>query len=161
MFTARYLVFAGVGLAFAVPLFLWWLTPDRGSGRLASRCWRSPGPSRCRRIGNIRDPPYFSSQLEGHPILADWVLRAKDPIVLAGGVEYLGLWYSLPEDGRPRAIYLADPESQLRAEGTDTVDQGYLALARWTPLPACRSRPSSRRIATSGSMKGPDWGSPG
>jgi hypothetical protein len=32
-------------------------------------------------------------------------------------------------------VYLADPESARRFTGSDTIDRGYLALARWVPLP--------------------------
>ena len=31
-------------------------------------------------------------------------------------------------------MYLADPAAELDATGVDTVDRGYLALARWTAV---------------------------
>jgi hypothetical protein len=42
----------------------------------------------------------------------------------------------MPADQRHHVVYVADPGSELRTTGTDTIDRGYLALARWTPLAA-------------------------
>jgi hypothetical protein len=135
VFTTRYLVFATVGVAFAVPLLIWWITPDHGLGDTLAAltlAW----PLGVSTYQSIQHPPVFVSQLDEHPILAKWLEGTTDPIAVSGGVDYLGLWYSIPERGRFRAVYLADPKSELQAEGTDTVDRGYLALARWTPVPA-------------------------
>jgi hypothetical protein len=55
-------------------------------------------------------------------------------------------------------IYLADPESQARETGSDTLDRGYLALGRWTSLPAV---PLAEFVRTHGVFfmysLGPTW----
>ena len=75
-------------------------------------------------------------RLDEHPALVDALGRRPSPLVLSGGVDYLSLWYYAPPDVQPRLLYLADPSAELRETNTDTVDLGYLALARWTPVPA-------------------------
>lgn len=146
VFTTRYLVFATVGIAFALPQIIWWLTPDTGLADVmlvVALAW----PIGAFSHQLVRDPPRWSTQADDHPLLIEW-LKRPEPIALTGGVEYLGLWYSLPSSMRPRAVYLADPVDQLRSEGSDTVDRGYLALSHWTPVPVAlvddfvRARPT-------------------
>jgi hypothetical protein len=71
--------------------------------------------------------------LERH-VLADQ-LRTQPEIVVTGGVAYLQLWYYAPPELRSKMRYLADPAGALELTGTDSVDRGYTALARWTKLP--------------------------
>jgi hypothetical protein len=137
VFSTRYLVFATVGLAFAIPQLLWWLLPDTGAGDVlvaVALAW----PIGVLTVDMAQPPPRRTVQAEQHPWLVEW-LRTPEPVAMTGGVEYLGLWYSLPEPARPRAVYLADPEMELRHTGSDTVDRNYLALARWTPVPVVRA----------------------
>jgi hypothetical protein len=136
VFATRYVVFATIGLAFAVPQLVWWLTPENGLGEAIAMAsvtyFLVAFTSR-----TIADPPIWQDPLADRPLLVDW-LKGSEPIVLTGGVTYLGLWYNLPEPARPRALYLADPATQLRQTGSNTSERGYLALARWTPVPVVR-----------------------
>jgi len=133
VFTFRYIVFTAVGIAFAVPQLIWWLTPDIGLADAAlAVALVLPVASATREIA--RNPPQWSNLSDDHPMLIEWLKRG-DPIALTGGVDYLGVWYSLPARMRPRAVHLADPASQFQIEGSDTVERGYLALSRWTPVP--------------------------
>ncbi len=137
VFTMRYLVFATVAMGFALPIVIWWLTPVFGLGETigaVTLAW----PVAALAVRLTINPPVWVSPLAGHPVLAEWV-KGDPPVVMTGGVDYLTIWYSIPEPYRFRAIYLADPEGQLAIEHTDTVERGYLALARWTPLPAMRA----------------------
>jgi hypothetical protein len=132
VFTLRYLVFATAGLAFALPLLLWRWLPDDGLGELAAVV-ALVFPLISITVETFRQSPW-PPVLEERRLLAD-ALRGADPVVIPWGVDYLTLWYSLPVGYRRQALYLADPDGQLRAAGSDTIDRGYLALARWTPVP--------------------------
>ena len=80
----------------------------------------------------------FQDPLSARPLLGRSLVEA-DPVVVTGGVDYLPLWYYASPDQKKRIVYLAEPASELRETGTDTVDEGYLALERyddvgvWTP----------------------------
>jgi hypothetical protein len=41
----------------------------------------------------------------------------------------------MPATVRSRALYLGDPDGELRENRADSVSRGFSALARWTPLP--------------------------
>jgi hypothetical protein len=62
-------------------------------------------------------------------------LKRPGRVVASGSLTFLQLWYYAPPAARTRLVYLADPESARRFTGSDTIDRGYLALARWVPLP--------------------------
>ena len=129
VFDRRYAILGAVGIAIALPVIVWALTPANGAGdlvlaataitlmvQLHGRVFTESAP---------RPNPYASRW-----VLADW-LRGPSSVVITGGVDYLAVWYYAPADARPRAIYVADPDFQLQTTGTDTSDRGYLALARW------------------------------
>jgi hypothetical protein len=133
VFDRRYAILGAVGIALALPLIVWMLTPANGTGdlvmaataivllaQLSARVFTGPAPW---------PHPYAS-----RPVLADW-LRGSLPVVVTGGVEFLGVWYHAPPGARARMVYVADPAFQLRTTGTDTSDRGYLTLARWTNVP--------------------------
>jgi hypothetical protein len=142
-FTERYVVFATVGLAFAVPLLLWWLTPDSGVGdtvAAVSLGWALLAFTA--RTGVA--PPTWREPMDYHPLLASTLKAPGGAIAMTGGVAFLGIWFNLPGHARQRVIYLADPAAQLRMNGTDTIDRGYLALARWTTVPVARAADFTR-----------------
>jgi len=72
--------------------------------------------------------------MDSLPIVAER-MKAPDGLVVTGAVDYLSVWYYTPTEFQPRVMYLADPVAELEATGGDTVDRGYLALARWTLVP--------------------------
>jgi hypothetical protein len=133
VFTERYALFGAVGLAVALPHLVWWLTPPGGLGDLAAAIAVTMSFAGVT-YHTVADPPRTAGPFDDRPLLAT-ELGGADPTVVTGGVEYLKLWYAAPERARPRTIYLADPAAERSATGIDTVDRGYLALARWTPVP--------------------------
>jgi hypothetical protein len=138
VFHWRYVSFTAVGFATTIPLVVWCLTPSNGLGDLLA----------ClvvlHSFGNVtehafRDPPRSPDWQEHRKGLMRAMARAgpgPGPLVVNGTIDYLPLWYYAPPEARARMIYLADPESQARETGSDTLDRGYLALGRWTSLPA-------------------------
>jgi hypothetical protein len=131
-FTPRYIAFATVGMAFAISELLWWSLPSNGLGDLLAvsvTLW----PPAALTARMIHDPPVLHHPLDDHPVLADW-LKGSTPVVLTGGLDYLGLWYSLPARERRYTVYLADPAAEMAAHSSDTVERGYLTLGRWTPI---------------------------
>jgi hypothetical protein len=131
--TPRYLVFATVGFAYAIPQLVWWLTPANGIGELLAAgtlVWSLGATT----VASAREPLKRYDPFTSRPVLEDWI-KGGEPIVITGGVEYLEVWYAVPDAAKPRAIHLADLAGQLRDHNSDTVDRNYLALARWTPLP--------------------------
>lgn len=134
VFHERYLSFFAVGFAMTLPLALWCLTPSNGLGDLLACLVVLHGFANLTEHA-LRDPP---------PV-PDWLTRREGvmqalarpgPLVVNGATSYLPLWYYAPTEARARLIYLADPESQAQETGTDTIDRGYLALARWSSLSA-------------------------
>jgi len=57
-------------------------------------------------------------------------------VIAAGSLTFLQLWYYAPASVQSRLVYLASPDSAIRLTGSDTFDRGYLALSRWTRVPA-------------------------
>jgi hypothetical protein len=137
----RYLTLSSVGFALAVPLAIWRLTPDNAVGDLVLcvalllSLVKSTGRALPGRVETFRDPVATE-----RPALAS-ALATGDPVVITGGPAYLQLWFYAPPGRGTSAIYLANPPVELRQTGTDTIDRGYLALSRWTPVPAVESGP--------------------
>ena len=132
-FAPRYVVFAVVGFAVVIPLAVWHLTPDHSIVALAlcltllltfaTEAARSLVGARFRSPNPLEIRPLLAQQLE------------SGSLALSAGLAYLQFWYYARPAHRQRAVYVADPRSELRATGTDTIDRGYLALARWTAVP--------------------------
>ena len=134
--TERYVVFAAAGLALAVPLLVWMILPPEGVGD-----WIGAGALAVAFVAFsvpiIRDRQPPPNQLRDRPVLVD-MLKGSAPVAMTGGVAYLEMWYYASDEMRPHAVYLADPTGQRRDTKTDTVDRGYLALGRWSPVPIIR-----------------------
>jgi hypothetical protein len=136
-FTERYLVFATVGCAFAAAHLLWRLTPDNGLAdtiALAAMTWALVAFT----VRTVLFPPVWRNPVDYHPVLTRVLEATPEPVTMTGSIAFLGVWYGLPAEARRRVIYLADPEAQIRATQSDTVDRAYLALARWTAVPVVR-----------------------
>ncbi len=134
VFVERYVVFAAVGLAVAVPLLAWSMLPPEGIGdwvgtAIVAFVFGSLVSQA------IADRHPLTSPLSSRPVLVD-MLKGSFPLAMTGGVAYLEMWYYASEETRSRAVYLADPRGQRRDTGSDTADRNYLALARWSPVPA-------------------------
>jgi len=132
-FDRRYAVFGVFGLVLAAVLAIWSILPKNRVGDLVLVAALGVTFTTYS-VRTFREPTPWPNPYQHRPLLADW-LRGEDPIVISCGVDYLALWYYAPPSARSRAIYIADPATQLKATGTDTSDRGYLALARWTPVP--------------------------
>jgi len=135
VFSDRYLTFTIADVAFAVPILLWTLTPRCGLGE-----WVAAVALAASLIDISRDlrhhlPPH--ARIDDHPLLREW-LKSEEMMAVTGGIDFLALWYSLDEPTRSRVVHLADPDSELHFEGADTVERGYLALSRWTPVQVAR-----------------------
>jgi hypothetical protein len=134
VFYVGYITFAAVGFAMVLPTAAWAFLPENKLGDLllAGTMVIAMLPVVTRTLadrGPLRDAA------SDFPLVVDW-LRGEEPLVFSGGLSYLEIWYALPENARPRFIYLADPQGARRDSGSDTVELGYLALSRWTSLPA-------------------------
>lgn len=131
-FTPRYGLPLVVGAALVVPIALRWLTPAGGLAEvlLAVLVSANFGVSV---YESFRHRPY-PDPVAARPMLAK-AAQAPGPIAVAGRLQFLQYWYYTPPDLRGRLVYLADPDAAVRFLGTDTIDRGYLALARWAPVP--------------------------
>jgi hypothetical protein len=134
--TDRYLVCTTVGLAFAVPQLLWWITPENAIAELIAALALILALSGLT-IRTITNRPGWDNPLQLHPVLSR-ELERPGPVAMTGGVAFLGVWYNLPATARSRAVYLADADAERERTGSDTIDRGYLTLARWTWVPVAR-----------------------
>jgi hypothetical protein len=134
IFTERYVLFTIVGLLLALVLGLSWLALPGGLVKIAAVVGMiAVGVHLGSRI--LLNPERPLNQFERRPLLVDRLVRSPDPIVITGGVDYLEIWYYMPAAVRSRALYLGDPDGELRENRTDSVSRGFSALARWTSLP--------------------------
>ena len=133
VFYVGYITFAAVGFAIVLSMVAWALLPKNRAGGLllAGTMVIAMLPVVNR---SIPDGSQSRDAASEFPAVVDW-LRGPEPLVFSGGLKYLEIWYALPEDARPRFIYLADPEGSRRDLGHDTVELGYLALGRWSGVP--------------------------
>jgi hypothetical protein len=135
-FDTRYIVFASVAVALIIPLATWACLPPHRAGDvlvaaiLCVAAWPVLSAPIRRQPDMLRDR---------FPMLVDW-LKQSDPVALTGGVLFLETWYAMPPEARQRVTYLADAHGQKRDTYSDTVEHGYLALARWTPVPVVELR---------------------
>jgi hypothetical protein len=130
----RYVVFTTVGLALALPIACWRLTPDSGLGDLIL-CLAFLLPF-LRGAGHALPDgrPSAVPPLAARPALAR-ALDGRDLVVITGGVDFLQLWFYATPAEQGHAVYLADPAAELAFAGDDSVDRGYLALGRWSAVP--------------------------
>jgi hypothetical protein len=157
IFAERYVLVTSVGVVLAFVFGLRWVAPPGGLAEVVAVVG-AIAVSVHLGVRILSDGPRSLNQLEKRPLLADWLLRSPDPIVITGGVDYLEIWYYTPAAARSRALYLIDPEGELRENRTDAVSRGYSALARWTRLPVV---PIDQFVASHPRFWmysfGPDW----
>jgi hypothetical protein len=142
VFSDRYLTFAIADVAFAVPVLLWTLTPRCGLGEWVAAVVLAASLFDLSH-SLLHHRPTLRRRIDELPLLREW-LKDKKVMAVTGGVDFLSLWYSLDEPGRSLIVHLADPDSELHFEGADTVERGYLALSRWTPVQVARIKPFTR-----------------
>jgi hypothetical protein len=76
--------------------------------------------------------------LQSHPLLVEQ-LRAGHTVAVTGHL-FAEAWHYAPEPLRARLVYLAEPDVALQLNGSNTLDLGYTALARWRGAPVADYR---------------------
>ena len=130
-FAGRYVTFSTVALVVVTVAATWHSTPRRrgvdlaflgmGALVLAATAWFTV-------TGTTRWRP-----ADQHPLLAER-LRTGQETAVAGSTAYIQFWYYAPSSERAHAVYLADPAAELAHAGDNTIDLGYLSLARFSTL---------------------------
>jgi hypothetical protein len=134
VFAPRYVMFATAGFAFVIALGVWRLAPAGGVIDVVvcsvlmiffvRTVWRTFEPGRL----------VYADPMARHALLTSRIDGAGGRTIVTGGTRFLEMWYYAPPDRRDRVIYLADPDAELDVTGTDAIDRGFLALARWTDV---------------------------
>ena len=133
-FTSRYALPLAVGVSLVAPVAVRWINPAGGLAEVFLCAWL------CFNFGasvyqSLRQPATrFPDPFLSRPLLAK-AMHDPAPVAVAGRIQFLQYWYYTPADLRARLVYLADADAAVKYRGSDTVDRGYLALARWTPVP--------------------------
>jgi len=127
----RYVMFATAGFALVLPLLVWRVAPATGVVDaviftvlvllFTRTLWRTFEPRRLVYVDRMAQYPLLTKQID-----------TGELTVVTGGTDFVELWYHTPRDRRAHLVYLADPEHELQLTRTDSVDRGYLALARWS-----------------------------
>ena len=130
-FAGRYVTFSTVALVVVTVAASWHSTPRRrgldlsflamGALVLAATAWFTV-------TGTTRWRP-----ADRHPLLVER-LRTGQETAVAGSTAYIQFWYYAPSSERAHALYLADPAAELAHAGGNTIDLGYLSLARFSNL---------------------------
>jgi len=132
VFVPRYVLSAVPGLSIGAALLLWRCNTRQTIAELVA-CLTAVIVATSSVIGAVRSAGRPYDPLAGRALLVG-SLRSPEPTVVAGSLQYLQYWYYLPPELKTRVTYLADPDEALRRTGSDTIDRGYLALARWVPV---------------------------
>lgn len=131
-FTARYGLAVVVAVAIGLPLIARLLAP-RGSLAEVVLLAVFAIPLQTSAV-HSHPRPAAADPIAARPLLAA-ALKGPGPVVASGGLTYLQLWFYAPPLERGRLTCLVDPARALAATGSDTIDRGYVNLARWTALP--------------------------
>jgi hypothetical protein len=131
--TTRYFLFTITGLMVALPLAAWRFTPAGVPEIVLCVALCSSFVTSTGRVPPGRVLPIDEAAVQSS--LWTTTIAEGGPVVLTGGGGYLQHWYYAPAERRADVMYLASPVAELGETGTDTIDRGHLALARWTSLP--------------------------
>ena len=126
----RYLLSAIVPIGIALPLILWRVNTHRSPAEALACALLIMLAA----VGFAHDPPPFLHPVANRAVLLN-SLKTPAPTVVSSSLQFLQLWYYTPPELKGRMVYLADPPEALRLSGSDTIDRGYIALARWAPVP--------------------------
>jgi hypothetical protein len=134
VFVPRYGLGAVAGASLAVPLIVWRLNVRRAPAELVL----------CGTLLWVVGASVLATAQRPHQVMPDPVaarpvflssLRSPGPTVVSSSLHFAQLWYYTPPEFQARLRYLADPDQALERTGADTIDRGYLALARWRRVP--------------------------
>jgi hypothetical protein len=131
-YTPRYALSGVLPWVLAAPLGLWWLSGRSRLVELVLVVMLVIGVVRPS-ADLLEHPPQLVDPVAARPLLLAQ-LRSAPPVVVAGAVQFLQLWYYAPRDLQSRLWYVDDPARSVRHLGSDTADRGYLLLARWAPV---------------------------
>jgi hypothetical protein len=133
VFAPRYALAGVVGMSIVVPLAIARCGSRRGAADLVlvTAIVATFGGAASRALAEPRHE--FANPVDGRPLLVER-LRGGDVVAVSGATEYLQLWYYASPELRPHLVYLADPAAAVAATGSDTMDQNYLALRRWSQV---------------------------
>jgi hypothetical protein len=131
-YTPRYAISGVAACALVVPLTIWWLGRRSGVVEVLLLLALGIGVVQAS-VDLFEHPPVFHDPVADRPLLTA-AARESPPVVVAGAVQFLQVWYYAPPNLRPRLWYVADPARALRYLGADTADRGYQSLARWVPI---------------------------
>lgn len=154
-FTLRYALPLAVSVSIVLPVVVRWLNPAGGPAEIALCLLLLWGFSGVVRHSPRDVPATVRDPLAARPLLAS-ALSQPGPVAVGGSLQFLQYWFYTPPNLRGRLWYLADPDAAVRYTGSDTIDRGYLALSRWTPVTVQRydefvRRHSAFRLYTGGS----------
>jgi hypothetical protein len=128
VFVPRYILPGVVGLSIAVAYGLWYLSHE---AKLVSLVL--PAVFVLSLAELLLPVTRLPHPVDSRPALVA-SLKTPGPTAVSGGLTYLQLWFYAPPQIKSRLMYIADPELARRYTGSDTIDLGFQALARWTPV---------------------------
>ena len=144
VFVPRYVVFATAALALVISLLIWRLGPPSGVVDVVMLSilliffvrgvWRTFEPGRLVPVDRMASHAALTARA-----------AADELTVVTGGIEFIEFWYHTPPERRARLVYVADPSGELDQTGTDTIDRGYIALARWSDVGIADAAPFLER----------------
>ena len=135
VFVPRYALSAVVGVV-SVALLAVWVGSRRSSAVALAMCaclTASFAQSTWAARDALRAP--YPNPVAERPALMQ-ALRRGECVCITGGLMYLQFWYYAPTLLKPRLYYLVDPATARRLVGTDSFDNGLLALRRWSAVTA-------------------------
>jgi hypothetical protein len=133
VFIPRYALAAVPGLSIAIALATWRLNVRRSPAELLLCVALACVVAADTRSAIVRARDGVLDPLAGRTALIE-SLRGATPTVMSSSLQFLQFWYYLPPELKPRLHYLADPQRAFTRTGSDTIDRGYLALARWSAV---------------------------
>jgi hypothetical protein len=135
VFVPRYVLPGVIGLSLVIPLAIWAISARARIIEIALPLVFVVGY-----VELLMPVTKLPHPVSARPMLVA-SLKSPGPTAVTGGLTYLQLWYYAPTELKPRLTYIADPDYARRFTGSDTIDLGYLALGRWTPVNVARFEP--------------------
>ena len=132
VFVPRYAMPAVVGFALVVPLLVWRCDTRLGAAELLL-CGFTLASFGTSIWPSLLAPPTLRDPVATRPLLTS-ALASGAPVVSNSSLQFLQYWYYTPHAMKGRLRYLADPDRARALTQSDTIDRGYLALRRWTPV---------------------------
>ena len=135
VFVPRYALSAVVGIVLVAVLAVWVGSRRSSAVALAMCAWLTASVAQSTWAAHevLRTP--YPNPVAERPALTGALQRGEN-VCITGGLMYLQFWYYAPTLLKPRLDYLVDPATARRLMGTDGVDNGLIALRRWSAVTA-------------------------